>query len=160
MKIKDIEMILLDVPLHPIPQRNMERTNHGWRIIQICRVTTDNGLVGIGETLPNYTWCRCPDTGIERAKGCNPFEIMWDDSLGAGLQMALFDAAGVDAATLARLLGHESAAFTLRTYVHFFERAQAREALTLDQLLGVRDRQGVFFGGTVDNEQDSGVLPN
>lgn len=69
-------------------------------------------------------------------------------------------AAGVDAATLARLLGHESAAFTLRTYVHFFERAQAREALTLDQLLGVRDRQGVFLGGTAGNEQDSGVLPN
>jgi len=34
MKIKDIELILLDVPFHEVPQRNMERDNHGsaeWR---------------------------------------------------------------------------------------------------------------------------------
>lgn len=107
MKIKDIELILLDVPFHPVPQRNMERTNHGWRIVEICRVTTDNGLVGIGETLPNYTWCRCQPQHVERARGGNPFELMWDDTLGAGLQMALFDVAGKAAGVpVYRLLGN------------------------------------------------------
>ena len=40
--------------------------------------------------------------------GKNPFELMWDDSLGAGLQMALVDAAGKLAGVPAyRLLGHK-----------------------------------------------------
>ncbi|MBW7916842.1 MAG: tyrosine-type recombinase/integrase, partial [Trueperaceae bacterium] len=35
-------------------------------------------------------------------------------------------AAGMDAPTLARVLGHSDAAFTMRTYVHFFERAKRK----------------------------------
>ncbi len=97
MKIKDIEIFWLDVPFHPVPERNMARACHGWHISEICRVTTDNGLVGYGETLPNYTWGKVSKEAIERCKGGNPFELMWDDSLGAGLQMALFDVAGKSA---------------------------------------------------------------
>lgn len=108
MKIKDIEIIWLDVPFHPIPTKNMARQQNGWHICEICRVTTDNGLVGIGETLPNYTWGRVTEAAIERAKGANPFEIMWDDRLGAGLQMACFDVAGKAAGVPAyRLLGQK-----------------------------------------------------
>src|SRR5436190_8603798 len=108
MRIKDIELITLDVPFHEIPDRNMARSNNGWHISEICRVTTDNGLVGIGETLPNYTWCKVTPEAIERARGANPFEIMWDDSLGAGLQMAAFDVAGKAAGVpVHRLLGHK-----------------------------------------------------
>jgi L-alanine-DL-glutamate epimerase-like enolase superfamily enzyme len=106
MRIKDIEIIILDVPFYDVPERNMARTNYGWRICEICRVTTDNGLVGIGETLPNYTWGVVKPESIERARGCNPFELMWDDSRGAGLQMALFDVAGKAAGVpVYRLLG-------------------------------------------------------
>ncbi|MCX5661572.1 MAG: enolase [Planctomycetota bacterium] len=106
MKIKDIEIILLDVPMHEVPDRAMAKTNYGWRIIELCRVTTDNGLTGIGETLPNYTWGKVSKEAIARAKGTNPFELMWDDSLGAGLQMALFDVAGKAAGVpVYRLLG-------------------------------------------------------
>ena len=94
MIIKDIEIIWLDVPFHEIPDRNMSRTNWGWRISEICRVTLDNGVVGVGETLPNYTWGKVQPAAIERAKGKNPMAIMWDDSLGAGLQMAILDAVG------------------------------------------------------------------
>ena len=108
MKITDIERILLDVPFHPVPQRNMDRTNNGWHIVEICRLTTDNGLVGIGETLPHYTWCGVTDEGVDRAKGQNPFELMWDDTLGAGLQMALFDVAAKAAEVpVHRLLGQK-----------------------------------------------------
>src|SRR5438128_1164693 len=108
MKVKDIEIFWLDVPFHEIPQRNMARQNNGWHISEICRVTTDNGLVGFGETLPNYTWCKVSQAAIDRAKGANPFELMWDDSLGAGLQMALFDVAGKAAGVpVYRLLGHK-----------------------------------------------------
>ena len=106
MRIKDIEIIWLDVPFHPIPDRNMSRQNWGWRISEICRIETDNGIVGYGETLPNYTWGKVSEEAIARAKGANPFEIMWDDSLGAGLQMACFDAAGKAAGVpVHRLLG-------------------------------------------------------
>ncbi|MCE9592369.1 MAG: enolase [Planctomycetes bacterium] len=106
MKIKEIEIIWLDVPFHEIPDRNMARQNWGWRIVEVCRVTTDNGIVGVGETLPNYTWGKVSAAAIERAKGCNPFEIMWDDSLGAGLQMAILDICGKAAEVpVYRLLG-------------------------------------------------------
>ena len=39
MKIKDIEIIHLNVPFHDVPQRAMERACHGWHICEICRVT-------------------------------------------------------------------------------------------------------------------------
>lgn len=108
MKITDIERILLDVPFHPVPQHNMERANNGWHIVEICRVTTDNNLIGIGETLPNYTWCRVTDESVDRAQGGNPFELMWDDTLGAGLQMALFDVAAKAAEVPVHcLMGHQ-----------------------------------------------------
>src|SRR5262249_12351779 len=94
VKIKEIETFFLDVPFHEIPDRNMSRNNWDWRIVEICRVTLDNGVVGLGETLPNYTWSRVSPDAIERAKGQNPFAILYDDSLGAGLQMAIFDACG------------------------------------------------------------------
>jgi L-alanine-DL-glutamate epimerase-like enolase superfamily enzyme len=109
MKIKDIEIIWLDVPFHPIPDRHMARQQNGWHISELCRVTTDNGLVGIGETLPHYTWGRVTEAALQRAKGANPFDLLWDDSLGAGLQMALFDVAGKAAGVPAyRLLGKKA----------------------------------------------------
>lgn len=35
-----------------------------------------------------------PDEAVQRVIGRTAIEVMWDDSLGAGLQMALFDAVG------------------------------------------------------------------
>ncbi len=108
IKITDIEKFWLHVPFHEVPQRAMERNCHGWHIIEMCRVETDNGLVGWGETVPNYTWGRVSDAAIERARGANPFDLLWDDSLGAGLQMALYDVAGKAAEVpVHRLLGRQ-----------------------------------------------------
>lgn len=106
MKIKHVERIVLDVPFHDVPARNMERSLNGWHICQICRVESDTGLVGIGETLPHYTWSPVTDEAVRRVTGANPFDLMWDDTLGAGLQMALFDIAGKAAGVpVHRLLG-------------------------------------------------------
>jgi L-alanine-DL-glutamate epimerase-like enolase superfamily enzyme len=86
----------------------MARAHNGWHIAEICRVESDDGLVGYGETLPNYTWGRVTDAAVERVTGRHPADLMWDDSLGAGLQMALFDLAArrLDV-PLYRLLGQK-----------------------------------------------------
>jgi integrase len=44
-------------------------------------------------------------------------------------------AAGIDAATLARYMGHTDPGFTLKTYSHYFERRTPTPALTMQQLL-------------------------
>ena len=106
MRIKDVEYFYLDVPFHPVPDRNMSRAQHGWHIVEICRLTTDNGFVGIGETLPNYTWSRTSKESYDRIKGRNPFELLYEDNLGAGIQMAILDLCGKAAEVPAwRLLG-------------------------------------------------------
>lgn len=91
-KVTDVERILLFVPFVERVRREMERAwIHAWSEVEVIRVMTDAGVVGYGETIQNYTWGRVPDA---RVIGQSPFAAMWDDSLGAGLQMALFDAAG------------------------------------------------------------------
>jgi L-alanine-DL-glutamate epimerase-like enolase superfamily enzyme len=93
MKVTRVERIICDVPFVDEPARNMARAHNGWHVAEICRVESDDGLVGYGETLPNYTWGRVTDAAVERVTGRHPADLMWDDSLGAGLQMALFDLA-------------------------------------------------------------------
>jgi L-alanine-DL-glutamate epimerase-like enolase superfamily enzyme len=104
-KITGVERILLVVPFVERVRRKMERARiHRWAEVEVIRVQTDAGIVGYGETIQNYTWGRVDST--ERVLGRSPFELMWDDSLGAGLQMALFDAAGQLAGVpVYRLLG-------------------------------------------------------
>ena len=106
-KITDVERILLWIPMVDRVRRDMERAGiHAWSEVEVIRVTTDAGVIGYGETIQNYTWSRVPDT--DRVLGRSPFELMWDDTLGAGLQMALFDAAGKLAGVpVYRLLGHK-----------------------------------------------------
>ena len=72
----------------------MRRGLADWALSELCKVTTDTGLVGWGETLPHYTWGVVTDAGVDRAMGANPADLLWDDSLGAGLQQALFDLVG------------------------------------------------------------------
>jgi L-alanine-DL-glutamate epimerase-like enolase superfamily enzyme len=92
--IKDIERILLNVPFHERCAQTMEIRGAGWSVIGLTKVTTQAGVVGVGETIQGYTWG--PDSGQKSQAliGRNLFDYLWDDSLGAGLQMALFDAAG------------------------------------------------------------------
>ena len=104
-KVTHVERFILHVPFVDRVRREMERAGvHSWSELEITRVETDGGVVGFGETIQNYTWGRVRDQ--ERVIGKPPAETMWDDSLGAGLQMALFDAAGKLAGVpVYRLLG-------------------------------------------------------
>jgi L-alanine-DL-glutamate epimerase-like enolase superfamily enzyme len=92
MKISSIERIWVDLPLKEVPWRNMVREIPHWSLFEICKVTLSNGVVGVGETIPYYTWGEVTDEAVERATGQHAATVMWDDTLGAGLQMALFDA--------------------------------------------------------------------
>jgi L-alanine-DL-glutamate epimerase-like enolase superfamily enzyme len=106
-KIVDVERILLVVPIVERVHREMERARlHTWSEVEVIRVVTDAGVVGYGETIQNYTWGRV--NIAERVIGRSPFSLLWDDSLGAGLQMAMIDAAGKLAGVPAyQLLGNK-----------------------------------------------------
>ena len=92
LTVSNIERIWVDVPFREVPARNMIRELPHWTIFELCKVTLENGVVGVGETMCFYTWGEVTDAAVFRAAGKVASEIMWDDSLGAGLQMALFDA--------------------------------------------------------------------
>ena len=104
-KVTKVERFTLQVPFVDRVRREMERAGiHTWSELEITKVETDAGIVGWGETIQNYTWGKVRDE--ERVIGKTPFELMWDDSLGAGLQMALFDSAGkIAGVPVYRLLG-------------------------------------------------------
>lgn len=97
MKVTDVERIVVDVPFTPRQQkitRSSVSSVYNWSILELCKVTTDTGHVGWGETVIRYTYGRVTDQTVERVIGQRPAEMMNDDSLGAGLQMALFDVVG------------------------------------------------------------------
>lgn len=108
--VHNVETFWVDLPLRAVPARNMMREIPHWTLFEICRVTLQSGVVGVGETMVYYTWG--PETVSDEARskviGKHPAETMWDDSLGAGLQIALFDAAAkVLEAPLHQLLGQQ-----------------------------------------------------
>ena len=113
LKIADIRRTTVKVPFRPVPARNMDREIPHWRYSEVFEVTLKSGYVGIGETLLYYTWGATQDHHVRGAMGRNAAEMMWDDSLGAGLQMALFDAvARTMDVPVHRLLGRQAHART------------------------------------------------
>lgn len=95
LRIRDVERIVVNVPFTPRCQEWNAREVWQWRISEVIRITTDvPDLVGYGETILHYTWGRVSDAAIERVRGKNPADFLGDDSLGAGLQMALYDLVG------------------------------------------------------------------
>lgn len=108
--VKSIERTWVDLPLRPIPARNMVREIPHWTIFEIVRVRLDSGIEGFGETMVYYTWGaeKVSEKAIRQVVGKHPAENMWDDSLGAGLQIALFDAAAkIMDAPIHRILGKQ-----------------------------------------------------
>jgi L-alanine-DL-glutamate epimerase-like enolase superfamily enzyme len=94
LRIKDVERITLRVPFTERVRRWNALLVWQWQIVELIRVTTDDGSVGYGETLPHYTWGKVSDEALARVRGRNPAELLGDDSLGAGLQMAIYDVVG------------------------------------------------------------------
>lgn len=94
LKVVQVERIVVDVPFTPRQQLITARTVFNWGILELCKVVTDDGIVGWGETVIHYTHARVTDSSVQRVIGANPAALMNDDSLGAGLQMALYDVVG------------------------------------------------------------------
>jgi galactonate dehydratase len=106
VKIASVELTSLNVPFTPHTDQHLKYWLPHWHVVQVCKITLDNGVVGWGETIPNYTWARVPENIAERIVGRSPGDLLWEDSLGAGVQMALFDAVGKALGTpVYRLLG-------------------------------------------------------
>lgn len=109
MKITSVERIPVDVGFKPRPAIHMARELWNWSISEVIRIETDSGIVGYGETLPHYTWSRVSEEAEKKVIGHSPLELLWDDLLGAGLQMAVWDAAGKAAEVPCyRLIGPKS----------------------------------------------------
>ena len=87
LTIKNIDRTTVKLPYREVPGRNMARELPHWAWSEICRVTLKSGSVGHGETLLYYTWGATSDEDVGRAQGRNAAELMWDDGLGAGLQI-------------------------------------------------------------------------
>lgn len=94
LTVTHVERIPISVPYRPVPARNMVRELPHWTLFEICRVSLACGVTGFGETMQYYTFATVSDAAVARVQGRNAAEVMWDDTLGAGLQMALFDAVG------------------------------------------------------------------
>ncbi|MBW3624230.1 MAG: enolase [Armatimonadetes bacterium] len=94
LQITAVERITLNLPFHPVPKQWTAREVYNWSIVEVCRVLTNSDLVGYGETLPHYTWGRVSEAAANRVIGENPASLLGDDTLGAGLQMAVYDLAG------------------------------------------------------------------
>ncbi len=106
--VRKVDRKWIRIPFRPVPARNMNRELPQWTVFEICQVTLGNGVVGFGETMVYYTWGRVSDEAVKRVIGRSAAESMWDDSLGCGLQMALFDAVGkANGVPVHRLLGHQ-----------------------------------------------------
>ncbi len=94
LNVDKVETVWLELPFRAVPARRMFAENYEWKYFQIQKVTLACGVTGFGETMPYYTWGVPTEEKFAYARGRNAAELMWDDSLGAGLQMALFDAVG------------------------------------------------------------------
>ncbi len=94
MNVVDVQRITVVVPFTPRQQEITAREVYNWNILELCRVETDTGHVGWGETVVHYTWSRVTDESVEKVMGQSPARMMHDDSLGCGLQIALFDVVG------------------------------------------------------------------
>ncbi len=89
LNIKQIETIPLNVPFYceRVSQHMHRALTHGERVY-VYRLELSDGTTGYGENLADES------DNIQRLIGQNPFAYMNDDSIGFGIQMALFDAVG------------------------------------------------------------------
>lgn len=94
LQIATVDRIPIELPFRAVPRRNMKRELPHWNRFEIFEVELESGDVGYGETMTYYTWGDTSDEDVEHVRGQNAVSFMWDDSIGAGLQMALFDAVG------------------------------------------------------------------
>lgn len=95
LKIVDVRRTMIHLPFREQVKPWNDLLVASWGLIEILEVHTNaRGVTGVGETLVDYTWQRVTDEKIASIIGSNPADHLFDDSLGAGLQIALLDAVG------------------------------------------------------------------
>lgn len=94
LKITDVERIVVNVPFTQRCQEWNQLKVWDWSVVEVIKLSTDAGLTGFGETILYYNWGRVSDAAIAKVRGRNPADFIGDDSLGPGLQMAVYDVLG------------------------------------------------------------------
>ncbi|WP_157251574.1 mandelate racemase/muconate lactonizing enzyme family protein [Nonomuraea typhae] len=95
LRVTAVERFTLNVPFRERSRPWNEILVAEFAVVEVVRVRTNApDLIGYGESLPHYTWARTTDAAVARVLGRHPAELMGDDTLGAGLQMALYDLVG------------------------------------------------------------------
>ncbi len=94
LTVVSVDRIPIRLSYREVPARNMVRELPHWTLFELCKVRLACGVTGVGETMQYYTFKTVSDEAIASVVGKRAPEVMWDDNLGAGLQMALFDAVG------------------------------------------------------------------
>ena len=67
--IREVSFTLLRDPFAERHADHMPRLSGDWSLIELCRVTLESGVVGVGETIIQYTWGRVPPGAAERVGG-------------------------------------------------------------------------------------------
>lgn len=94
VRVAEVSRTVVRLPFRDAVEPHMHRQLPHWPYFEVCEVSLADGTVGVGETMLHYTWEHVTDASVERAEGAKAAALLWEDSLGAGLQMALFDAVG------------------------------------------------------------------
>lgn len=89
-----IDRYPVEIPFREVPGRNLRRELPHWKYFEIFEIELGCGAIGYGETMLYYTDGETDQAAIDRALGANAVELLYADSLGPGIQIALFDAVG------------------------------------------------------------------
>lgn len=92
--VERIDRFPVEVPFRPVPGRNLRREIPHWKYFEVFEIELGCGAVGHGESMLYYVDGETDQEAIAQARGANALELLYDDSLGPGIQIALFDAVG------------------------------------------------------------------
>lgn len=93
LRVDRVDRTTIEVPFRETPAPHLYRTVPDWRFFEICEIELACGAVGHGETMLFYPRAgRVEDA--TRIEGDPAMAHAWDDTLGDGIQVALFDAVG------------------------------------------------------------------
>ncbi|GAA1604288.1 hypothetical protein GCM10009804_70780 [Kribbella hippodromi] len=94
LKVAKVDRVMVNVPFRDRVRPWNELLVGQFGVVEIVRVESTTGHVGYGETLIHYTWQTVSEQAVVRTVGADAVGLLADDSLGAGLQMALYDLVG------------------------------------------------------------------
>jgi L-alanine-DL-glutamate epimerase-like enolase superfamily enzyme len=96
-RVKDVERIVVQIPFRDSVAKWFSISANHCQVIEVIRIITDDpDVVGYGETMIDYVAVShsVTDEGVARIIGRPISDLMTDETLGAGVQMALYDAVG------------------------------------------------------------------